>query len=82
MSGETLQVYLVDSTGRIAGETDDVDSPTLLRGFKIRSLAVSDLVLGGFDGVDYNVIQFELLPNWSRAVRIVTPSDFDALTEL
>lgn len=82
LAGESLQVYMVDSTGRIAGETDDVGTPTLLRGFKIRSLAVSDLILGGFDGVDYNVIQFELLPGWSRTLRIVEPSDFDALTEL
>lgn len=79
LAGETLQVFLVDSEGRIAGEVDDVVTPTIFRGFKIRGLKVSDKVLGGFDAPDYNTIGFELLPDWSDGFKMYTPADFDAL---
>ena len=79
LAGETLQVFLVDSEGRIAGETDSVTTPTTFRGFKIRGFKVSDKVLGGFDSPDYNTIGFELLPDWSDRFYMVTPTNFDAL---
>lgn len=77
-----LQIYFINEAGLIAGYVDDKDTPTKFRGFQLSSFRVSDKSLGGYDGIDYNLIQAHLFPNWSDNFYVVTPSDFDALTEL
>jgi len=82
LAGEDLQVYFIDAEGRIIGETDDPDSPTVFQGFPIDGLFFSDKSLGGYDAPDSNTLRFNLPANWSDNEHIVTPSDFDALNDL
>jgi len=81
---EELQVYFIDEFGRIIGESDDIDSPVNFQGIPIanNSLFVGDKSLGGLEEPDMNMIRFQMLPNWSDNLSIVTPSDFEALTDL
>lgn len=79
---EELSVFFINECGNIIGKNDDNASPTTFRGFPIRSFFISDLNMGQYSAPDYYMIQFNLLPNWSDNLHIVTPSDFDALTEL
>ena len=79
---EELSVFFINECGNIIGKTDDNASPTTFRGFPIRSIFISDLNMGFYTAPDYYMIQFNLLANWSDNLYIVTPSDFDALTEL
>jgi hypothetical protein len=78
----TLAVYFVDEFGQIIGISDDIDNPTKVRPIPIRSLFVGDKNFGGFEEPDTNMIQFSLLPNWSDDLYIVSPDDFDPLTDL
>jgi len=82
LQGEVLAVYFIDEFGRIAGLVDDHTTPTEFRGVPITSLFIGDKKLGGFEGIDMNAIKFNLYPNWSDDLHMITPSDFDALTEL
>jgi hypothetical protein len=43
---------------------------------------VGDKNLGGFDAPDGNAISWSFPPNWSDNLVIVTPSDFNPLTDL
>lgn len=77
-----LSVFFVNEHGQIIGKTDDPDSPTTFRGFPLRSFFVSDKKLGGFDEPDRNNLKMSFLPNWSDNLHRVTPTDFDALTDI
>ena len=79
---KNLSVFLIDENGIIWGKTDDVDTPTIFKGIPIESFFVSDKKLGGFDGVDQNMLSWSFKQNWSDDLLGVTPSDFDALEEL
>jgi len=77
-----LSVFILTADGSIWGIADDVETPLTFKGIKIRSFFVSDKTPGGFDQTDKNNFKFALLPNWSDKLYRVTPSDFNALTEL
>ncbi len=77
-----LSVFLITESGNIVGLADDPSSPTTFKGIPIRSFFVSDKVLGNFDEPDRNFVRWSFLPNWSDLLYQVTPSDFDAKTEL
>tara|TARA_R110000796_G_scaffold33305_1_gene86557 strand:- start:1419 stop:2066 length:648 start_codon:yes stop_codon:yes gene_type:complete len=79
---KNLSVFILTSDGSIWGIADDVTTPTTFKGFKIRSFFVADKTPGGFDQTDKNNFKFSLLPNWSDGLYRVTPSDFNALTQL
>jgi len=81
---EEIAVYMVDEFGRIIGESDDIDNPTLYYPIPIanNSLFVGDKSFGGLEEPDMNMIRFQMLPNWSDDLYIVTPTDFEALTDL
>jgi hypothetical protein len=79
---EELGVYLVDEFGKIGGIADDNASPTLFYPIPVRQFFVGDKTLGGYESPDSNGIQFSFLPNWSNEFYLVSPSDFDPLTEL
>lgn len=81
---EDLQVYFIDEYGRIIGESDDIDAPTIFRGIPVASasLFVGDKKFGGFEEPDSNVLEFKLYPNWSDDLHIVEPSNFSALNDL
>ena len=45
-----------------------------LKAFKISAVFVGDKTTGGFENFDSNSFTFELLPNWSDDLTIVTPT--------
>lgn len=81
-SNAGLGVYLIDQYGRIIGTYDAIETAANFRPIPIYSFFVSDKGLGGFEAPDFNNLQWTFPPNWSDNIAIVTPSDFDALTDL
>lgn len=79
---ENVGVYLIDEFGRVAGVVDDPASPTTFSPIPISGLFIGDKVLGGLESVDMNAIEWMFFPNWSDNLHIVTPSDFNAVTDL
>lgn len=77
-----LSVFLINEHGQIIGEVDDHDSPTTFKGFPIKSFFVGDKDLGGFDEPDKNEVRWSFLPNYSDMLYVVSPTDFDALTDI
>ena len=79
---ENIGVYLIDENGRIGCIADDPANPTAYSPIPISSFFVGDKNLGGFDAPDGNAISWSFAPNWSDNLVIVTPSDFNPLTDL
>ena len=79
---ENVGVYLVDEFGRIACLVDDVTTPTKYFPIPIQGLFVGDKSLGGLEAPDMNVVSWKFFPNWSDNLVILTPTDFNALTDL
>lgn len=79
---ENVGVWLVDEYGRIACIVDDRDTPTEYYPIPISGLFVGDKDLGGLEEPDMNAIMWKFFPNWSDDLVILTPSDFNALTDL
>ncbi len=75
-------MYLNDEYGRIIALADDVVTPTEIYPIPIASLFVGDKMLGGLEDVDKNTISWKFFPNWSDKLVIITPTDFNALTDL
>ena len=48
----------------------------------INSLFVGDLKLNGLDSPDENALSFSFQPNWSDDAVVITPTDFNPLTDL
>ena len=79
--GDNLGVFLFDENGAIAAIQDGTTATTYYP-IPIRSLLVSDKGFGGLEAPDVNNIQWSFLPNYSDGLAIVTPSDFNPLTDL
>lgn len=79
--GDNLGVFLFDNNGNI-GAIQDATTQTKYYPIPIRSLFVGDKTLGGLEAPDNNAIQWSFLPNWSDNLAIVTPNDFNPLTDL
>lgn len=79
---EKVGVFFVDEYGKIGGLTDDIDSPAEFFPVPIRSLFIGDKKFGNLEETDSNSIEFMTLPNWSDNFFVVTPTDFNALTDL
>ena len=77
-----LGVYLIDENGRIGCIADNPAQPTAYSPIPINSLFIGDKNLGGFDAPDGNAISWSFAPNWSDNLVIVTPDDFNPLTDL
>lgn len=78
---EVVGVYLVNGDGQIMGKGDTASTPNLYP-FPIDGLFVGDLKLGGLEAPDENALSFNLRPNWSDDAVIITPTDFNPLTDL
>ena len=78
---QNLGVYLFDENGSI-GALQDPKTATTHYPIPIRSLFIGDKTLGGFEAPDSNAIQWSFLPNWSDDLVILTPEDFNPLTDL
>lgn len=79
---ENIGVYLIDENGRIGCIANDPAKPTAYSPIPIHSFFVGDKNLGGYDAPDGNAISWNFLPNWSDNFVIVTPTDFNPLTDL
>lgn len=78
---QNLGIYLFDANGNIGALQDEATATTYYP-IPIRSLFISDKTLGGLEAPDSNNVQWSFLPNWSDDLVIVTPEDFNPLTDL
>lgn len=80
MCEQALGVYLINGDGQILalkGSTTGTHFP-----IPIDNLFVGDLMLNGLDTPDSNALSFSFKPNWSDDTAVVTPADFNPLTDL
>ena len=78
---ENLGVFLFDENGNIEAIADGTTAGTYYP-IPIRGLFVSDKGHGGLEAPDSNNISWSFLPNYSDNLAIVTPDDFNPLTDL
>lgn len=80
-ASENLGVFLFDDAGRIEAIADP-DTEGTYYPIPIRSLFISDKGHGGFETPDSNNLTFAFAPNYSDDLKIITPADFNPLTDL
>ena len=80
-TNDNLGVYLFDENGNICAIQDETTATTFYP-IPIRSLFVGDKTFGGLEAPDSNAIQWSFLPNYSDNLAIVSPTDFNPLTDL
>ena len=76
-----LGVYLFDENGKIQAVQDQTTATTFYP-IPIRSLFIGSLIHGNFDAKDSNAISWQYPDNYSDDLAIVTPTDFNPLTDL
>lgn len=80
-----LGVFLFDENGKIEclQETIPGTTPTVnYLPIPIRALFIGSKIHGNFDAKDSNAISWQYLDNYSDDLAIVTPTDFNPLTDL
>jgi hypothetical protein len=79
----SIGVIPVNEAGQMMFDSNGLATTNLdLWPIPVYSLFIGDKTLGGLEAVDHNMISFELKPNWSDNIVIVTPTDFNALEDL
>ena len=78
---DNLGVYLFDENGNICALQDSTTATTFYP-IPIRALFIGDKSFGGLEAPDSNAISWSFLPNYSDQLAIVTPTDFNPLTDL
>lgn len=76
-----LGVYLFNDNGQIEA-IQDPEADTTYYPIPIRSFFVSDKGHGGLENPDSNNISWQFAPNYSDDLKIITPTDFNPLTDL
>ena len=76
-----LGVYLFNDNGQIEA-IQDPETATTYYPIPIRSFFVSDKGHGGLENPDSNNISWQFPPNYSDDLKIITPTDFNPLTDL
>ncbi len=76
-----LGVFLFDENGKIEA-IQDKTTPTTYYPIPIRALFIGSKIHGNFDAKDANAISWQYPDNYSDGLAIVTPSDFNPLTDL
>lgn len=76
-----LGVFLFDENGKIEAIQDET-TPTTYYPIPIRALFIGSKIHGNFDAKDSNAISWQYPDNYSDDLAIVTPSDFNPLTDL
>ena len=76
-----LGVFLFDENGKIEAIKDGTTATTFYP-IPIRSLFIGSKIHGNYDAKDSNAISWYYLDNYSDNLAIVTPSDFNPLTDL
>lgn len=78
---DNLGVFLFNENGQMEAIADPETEGTYYP-IPIRSFFVSDKGHGGFENPDSNNIQWSFAPNYSDNLKILTPTDFNPLTDL
>lgn len=76
-----LGVFLFDENGKIEALQDQTTATTYYP-IPIRGLFIGSKIHGNFDAKDSNAISWQYPDNYSDDLVIVTPSDFNPLTDL
>lgn len=76
-----LGVFLFDENGKIEAIQDDKTTTTYYP-IPIRALFIGSKIHGNFDAKDSNAISWQYPDNYSDNLAIITPSDFNPLTDL
>ena len=76
-----LGVFLFDENGKIEA-IQDATTATTYYPIPIRALFIGSKIHGNFDAKDMNAIQWQYPDNYSDNLAIVTPTDFNPLTDL
>ena len=76
-----LGVYLFDENGKIEALQDQTTATTYYP-IPIRALFIGSKIHGNFDAKDSNAISWQYPDNYSDDLTIVTPTDFNPLTDL
>ena len=76
-----LGVYLFDENGKIEAIQDET-TPTTYYPIPIRALFIGSKIHGNYNAKDMNAISWQYPDNYSDNLTIVTPSDFNPLTDL
>ena len=76
-----LGVFLFDENGNIEAIQDESVLTTFYP-IPVRAFFVGDKSHGGLETPDSNAIQWQFAPNYSDNLKIVTPDDFNPLTDL
>lgn len=76
-----LGVYLFDENGKIEAIKDQTTATTFYP-IPVRSLFIGSKIHGNFDAKDSNAISWMYPDNYSDDLAIVTPTDFNPLTDL
>lgn len=76
-----LGVFLFDENGNIEAIQDGTTATTYYP-IPVRGLFIGDKIHGNYDAKDSNAIQWSYAPGYSDDLKIVTPDDFNPLTDL
>ena len=76
-----LGVFLFDENGKIEALQDQATATTYYP-IPIRALFIGSKIHGNFDAKDSNAISWQYPDNYSDDLAIVTPTDFNPLTDL
>lgn len=76
-----LGVFLFDENGKIEA-IQDATTATTYYPIPIRALYIGSKIHGNYDAKDSNVISWYYVDNYSDNLAIVTPTDFNPLTDL
>lgn len=76
-----LGVFLFDENGKIEA-IKDATTATTFYPIPIRALFIGSKIHGNFDAKDSNAISWQYPDNYSDDLAIVTPADFNPLTDL
>lgn len=75
----TIEALAVNDDGTLDTACTTEADVKFWRPIPIQSLFIGDKIHGGFEQPDSNSIQFSFAPNYSDALRIITPRDFNPL---
>ena len=77
---ERMGVYLVNEYGKIIGKSTGTAGEVMP--VPIYRMFVGDKKLGGLEEPDTNLLEWHFAPNWSDDLVIISPTDFNPLTDI
>lgn len=80
--GEDLAIWFINEHGQILADSDDGSNPATVYGVDAVGFFVGSRNFGGLDVPDKNSLRITLDANWDANLVRITPSNFNALTDL